>query len=75
MVVTAGGDGVAYSDQSGQHFSLTSIPIVVASTHGAGDTFVGTLAAQIASGDGPQQALIKANQVAARLVATPERDR
>jgi len=36
---------VASCDQSGHRTSLPSLPVEVASTHGAGDCFVGTLAA------------------------------
>jgi ribokinase len=44
----------------------------VASTHGAGDMFVGTLAARLALGDAMSSALTVANQEAAKLVSTPE---
>jgi ribokinase len=46
--------------------------VTVASTHGAGDTFVGTLAARLAFGDAMSAALAIANQEAAKLVSTPE---
>jgi ribokinase len=75
VVVTAGGDGVALCDRSGQRLSLPSLPVQVASTHGAGDSFVGTLAARLAAGDAMAVALDLANREAARLVATPERER
>ncbi len=71
-VVTAGGNGVALCDQSGQRISLPSLPVEVASTHGAGDSFVGTLAARLAAGDTLSVALSQANREAARLVSTPE---
>ena len=44
----------------------------MASTHGAGDTFVGTLAARLALGDAMSAALTVANREAAKLVSTPE---
>jgi ribokinase len=75
VIVTAGGDGVAYCDRSAEKISLPSIPVVVASTHGAGDSFVGTLAARLAVGDAPGDALESANRAAARLVSTPESQR
>jgi ribokinase len=75
VIVTAGGDGVVYCDRAGQQISLPSIPVVVASTHGAGDTFVGTLAACLAVGERPESALDTANRAAAALVATPESER
>ena len=51
---------------------MPGLPVTVASTHGAGDTFVGTLAARLALGDAMSAALTVANQEAAKLVATPE---
>ena len=74
-VVTAGGDGVAFKDRVGQTVSLPSVPVKVQSTHGAGDMFVGTLAARLAAGDALQTALSTANQQAAILVSTPEAQR
>ncbi len=75
VIVTAGGNGVALSDQSGQRISLPGISVEVASTHGAGDSFVGTLSARLAAGDTLAAALTTANQEAARLVSTPESQR
>lgn len=72
VVVTAGGDGVAFCDRSGRRLSLPGISVAVASTHGAGDAFVGALAARLALGEAPDAALAAANREAARLVATPE---
>jgi ribokinase len=68
VVVTAGGDGVAFQDRAGQKISLPSLPVKVESTHGAGDMFVGTFAARIACGDGVEAALDAANREAAKLV-------
>lgn len=75
VIVTAGGDGVAFFDRSGQQIKLPGIPVAVASTHGAGDAFVGTLAARLAMGDTPNAALNAANQEAARWVSVPESQR
>lgn len=75
VVVTAGGDGVAFQDEAGEKVSLPSIPVKVQSTHGAGDMFVGTLAARLALGDDMRTALDLANQQAAKLVSTPESER
>jgi ribokinase len=74
-IVTAGGAGVAYSDRHGLGLTLTAEPIEVRSTHGAGDEFVGTLAAALASGTAIEAALQSANHAAAVLVATPEDQR
>jgi ribokinase len=75
VVVTAGSDGVASFGQSGHAFQLRGIKVAVASTHGAGDTFVGTLAARMAVGDLFEAALSIANREAAKLVSTPEETR
>lgn len=71
-VVTAGRAGVAFCGEGGQRAALPGVPVKVASTHGAGDAFVGTLAARLALGDAMTAALTVANQEAAKLVATPE---
>lgn len=71
-VVTAGGAGVAYADADGAELVIEAVRIKVESTHGAGDEFIGVLAAGIASGDAIELALRNANQAAGILVATPE---
>ena len=75
VVVTAGGDGVAYADRDGREHLVPPIRVKVASTHGAGDTFVGTLAGDLAAGAAILPALEAANRAAAALVSTPEADR
>ncbi|MBD8554266.1 ribokinase [Rhizobium sp. CFBP 8762] len=74
-VVTAGGAGVAYASQSGRELVVEPIRITVESTHGAGDEFIGVLAAELARGSDMEPALRAANAAAAKLVATPEADR
>jgi ribokinase len=75
VVVTAGGAGVAYADKDGHEVAIDALKVNVESTHGAGDEFIGVLAAQIASGATLDAALRNANLAAARLVAMPEKDR
>jgi ribokinase len=75
VVVTAGGDGVAFQNGIGEKVSLPGVAVKVQSTHGAGDMFVGTLAATLAMGNDVRTALNVANQQAAKLVSTPECDR
>lgn len=75
VIVTAGGDGVAYAGRFGEPIELAGLPVAVASTHGAGDSFVGTLAAQLAAGDEMRIALEAANREAARWVSLPELER
>jgi ribokinase len=74
VIVTAGGDGVAV--QSSDHVATVEPHAVdLVSTHGAGDAFVGALAARIAGGDTLADAVIYANAAAAVLVATRDEDR
>ncbi|MQB04897.1 ribokinase [Agrobacterium tumefaciens] len=75
IVVTAGGSGVAYANRDGEEIVIEAVKIKVESTHGAGDEFIGVLAAEIASGKTMNEALRKANFEAAKLVGTPEEDR
>ncbi|MBY3074803.1 ribokinase [Rhizobium laguerreae] len=75
VVVTAGGVGVAFADRQGNEILIEAVRVVVESTHGAGDEFIGVLAAEIASGKTMNSALGKANIDAAKLVSTPEKDR
>jgi ribokinase len=75
VVVTAGGSGVAYANRDGEEIVIDAVKIKVESTHGAGDEFIGVLAAELASGKTMKEALQKANMAAAKLVATPEAQR
>lgn len=75
VVVTAGGAGVAAVDESGQEITIEPVQVSVESTHGAGDEFIGMLAAQTARGARLEVALAEANKAAAKLVATPEAER
>lgn len=72
VVVTAGGDGVAYADRTGLEHVVPAVRVVVASTHGAGDTFVGTFATALARGQAILACIDVANRAAAKLVSTPE---
>lgn len=75
VVVTLGGDGLVYAGAEGAPFALPAIPVELVSTHGAGDEFIGVLAAGLAQGQSLGTALAAANVAAARLVATPESER
>ncbi|QTG16669.1 ribokinase (plasmid) [Agrobacterium tumefaciens] len=69
-VVTAGGAGVAYATRDGEEATIPAIKIKLVSTHGAGDEFIGVLAAQLLRGEGLNAALSGANQAAAILVSS-----
>lgn len=72
VVVTAGGAGVAMTTAGGPDLALPAHPVVRAETHGAGDVFVGALAARLADGDAHPDALRYANAAAALHVGTAE---
>ncbi|BAV48449.1 PfkB domain-containing protein [Mesorhizobium loti] len=74
-IVTAGGEGVACCDRTGEAFALPAIPVKLVSTHGAGDEFVGALAAALARGQDIRAAVTAANAASALLVSTPEAER
>ncbi len=73
-VVTAGGDGVAWAGPDGGG-SLAALPVVLRSTHGAGDCFVGVLAASLAGGETIAAAVARANAAAGRLVTLTRSER
>lgn len=68
VVVTAGGKGLA-AQAGGAAFAVPAERVTVASTHGAGDCFTGTLAAELARGAGLEAACRAASAAAARHVA------
>ena len=74
-VVTAGAAGVACAAPGSADITIPAVKVKVESTHGAGDTFIGQLAASLAVGDIMETALDKANRAAARLVGMPEAER
>jgi ribokinase len=72
-VVTAGGDGVAFVEQAGGfENAIPAVKVRLVSTHGAGDEFIGVLAASIARGEPLDAAVQNANRAAAILVSTPD---
>lgn len=70
VVVTAGGDGVAMASQLGERLMLPAKKVKIVSTLGAGDVFVGSLCAAVASGKELKVALENANEAAAAHVST-----
>ena len=74
-VVTAGAAGVACAGRESADIAIPALKVKVESTHGAGDTFIGQLAASLAAGETMERALDRANRAAALLVATPEAER
>ena len=74
VIVTAGGHGLVLHSSAGSH-TINAHPVALVSTHGAGDAFVGALAAQLAQGVPLEKAAVYANAAAAVLVKTPEAER
>jgi ribokinase len=68
VVITLGGEGLVVRDGAGI-VEIEPVKVDVTSTHGAGDCFVGTLAAQLANGTGLMQACRAANYRAAEFVS------
>lgn len=71
VVVTAGASGVAAASAS-ESYSLPAIPVQALGTHGAGDVFVGSLAARLVDDEEFDAALRYANTAAALHVSLPE---
>ncbi len=69
VIVTAGAAGLAGCGAACQEFTLKAEKVQVVSSHGAGDAFIGALAAQIAGGQALERACRIASQAAARHVA------
>lgn len=69
IVVTLGGDGVVVSEPGAECVEIAPIRVDVTSTHGAGDCFVGVLAAQLARGRPLVDACTFANRRAAEFVS------
>ncbi|MEP5729578.1 MAG: PfkB family carbohydrate kinase [Sulfitobacter sp.] len=71
VIVTAGGDGMAWAARDGTKGAMPALPVKVVSTHGAGDMFIGTFCRAIAQGADVQDALTQANGAAARHISSP----
>jgi ribokinase len=70
VVVTLGGDGLVAVEANAPVLVLPAEKVEVVSTHGAGDCFVGTLAARLAAGGTLEAACRSASLAAARHVST-----
>ena len=74
VIVTAGDAGVVAASDA-ETLAVAAHPVVRADAHGAGDVFVGALAARLADGATLAEALHYANAAAALHVGTPDADR
>ncbi|NJR14054.1 MAG: ribokinase [Phyllobacteriaceae bacterium] len=75
LVETRGADGLTAYLPVGQTLTLPAFPVTMTSAHGAGDCFVGALAARLCSGDTMHAALLYAAAAAALHVSLPVQDR
>ncbi|MFN8622512.1 MAG: PfkB family carbohydrate kinase [Chloroflexota bacterium] len=75
VIVTAGSAGVATATVDGATDAIPAHPVDRADAHGAGDVFVGALAAHLAAGASLADAVRYANAAAALHVGTPEAER
>ena len=71
VIITMGADGYTGISKNGEIFSEPGIKVEVLSTHGAGDSFVGTLAAFICKGEPINIAAQYAQASSALHVKTP----
>jgi ribokinase len=71
VVVTAGGLGLAVAERGGTPYAEAAHSVKLVDTHGAGDAFIGALAARLASGVPVAEAVRFANAAAALFVSTP----
>jgi ribokinase len=75
VIITLGGEGLVFGAKSGAPHRLAPHKVAVVSTHGAGDSFLGTLAIMFTRGASLADACDAANRVAARFVSLTEDQR
>jgi ribokinase len=71
VVITLGGQGLVVQEGFSAAVEIEALPVKVTSAHGAGDCFVGVVAAELAVGAGLAGACMVANRKAAEFVARP----
>ena len=71
VIVTAGGLGLAWAEDGGRPQVGPAHPVTLVDTHGAGDAFIGALAARLVDGASLGEATRFANAAAAVFVSTP----
>jgi ribokinase len=70
VIVTLGGEGLVIAAAGQAPVEMAARPVTVVSTHGAGDCFVGALAARMATRDTVIEACRFANEAAGTFVST-----
>jgi ribokinase len=69
VIVTLGGEGLVVRSKGKKAQTIPPVPVAVSSAHGAGDCFVGALAARLAKGAALLEAADFANGIAAAHVS------
>lgn len=72
VIVTAGAKGLAVWDADDTSFQIPAEKVAVVSSHGAGDAFIGALAAALVSGQTLQTACKAASHAAALHISRPK---
>lgn len=75
VIITLGGEGLVLQSRGGGPQFLAPHKVRAVSTHGAGDCFVGALAARLASGEPLAESCETANHAAASFVALRQEER
>jgi ribokinase len=75
IIITLGGEGLVLQGRDASPAFITPHPVKVASTHGAGDCFLGALSRQLAAGKPLLYSCETANRTAACFVALSESQR
>ncbi len=75
VVLTLGADGLLLMTRDGAVTRVEATPVEARSSHGAGDTFCGALAARLAAGDTVAAACALASRAAALFVSMTEEER
>jgi ribokinase len=75
VIVTLGGDGLLLLMRNGSEIAVLAEKVDVVSTHGAGDSFIGALAAKLASGATLEAATRHASRLAGYFVSLSEAEK
>jgi len=75
VIVTLGGDGLLLLMRNGYETAVLAEKVDVVSTHGAGDSFIGALAAKLASGATLEAATRHASRLAGYFVSLSEAEK
>lgn len=75
VIVTLGGDGLLLRLRNGAEITVLAEPVKVVSTHGAGDSFIGALAAKLSAGATLEAATRHASRLAGYFVSLSEEEK